>query len=266
VLLGLTAAVFLELVRIPAGEVVIGSTEHDPAAATDEMPQHALFLEEYFAGRYPVTNAQFAAFVDDTQYRTSAELEGDGWTWAGSEWMRVPGAFWRSPLGPGSHVDDKAHHPVALVSWHDASAFCRWSASVTGAAVRLPTEAEWEKAARGPDGRLYPWGSQPPDAERCNSNMRLGDTSAVGQFSPHGDGPYGCADIVGNVWEWTSSLYMPYPYTRAVEGEAAPSPVRRSVRGGSYRSVDRFVRCACRGGDPPNYRIASGGFRVCVSP
>jgi len=145
-------------------------------------------------------------------------------------------------------------------------AFCRWVSQITGVEVRLPTEAEWEKAARGTDGRLYPWGDDLPDATRCNFNLNVKDTTPVGRYSPFGDNPYGCADMAGNVWEWTSSLYEPYPYRSDDGREELTSRASRSLRGGGFFSNAAYVRCACRAGPAPDVRNNAYGFRVCASP
>ena len=110
---------------------------------------------------------------------------------------RLP-AHWRE----GKIPQGKDHHPVVNVSWEDARSFCQWANQVTGQALCLPTEAEWEKAARGTDGQIYPWGNQPPEDKLCNFGMNILDTTSVGSYSPQGDSPYGCADMAGNVWEW----------------------------------------------------------------
>ncbi len=141
-----------------------------------------------------------------TGYRTTAEEKGSAYAWTGSKWEDVKGADWMHPtIGTESHIPDKADHPVVTVSWHDAQAFCKW------AGVLLPTEAEWEKAARGTDGRMWPWGNDKPTKDHCNFNGNVGDTTPAGSY-PKGVSPYGCLDMAGNVWEWTSSLRRPYPY------------------------------------------------------
>jgi formylglycine-generating enzyme required for sulfatase activity len=271
----LTIAPGMEIVfvRVPAGEFIMGSDKtKDKDAFDDETPQHKLTLPEYLIGKYPVTVAQFAAFVKATNHKTTAEKEGSGYTWTGytwtgGQWGEVKGADWRHPRGPKSDVIQKANHPVTLVSWDDAVAFCRWASKVTGREVRLPTEAEWEKAARGTDGRIYPWGSDPPDKTRCNFNMNVKDTTPVGQYSPKGDSPYGCADMSGNVWDWTGSLFKIYPYQSGDGRENPDDRGNRVLRGGSFDVNRRGVRCASRGHDGPNVRGDNRGFRVvCASP
>jgi formylglycine-generating enzyme required for sulfatase activity len=213
--------------------------------------------------------AQFAAFMAaNPGYRTTAEEQGSAWGYTGSQWEEIKGADWAHPRGPQSDMRAKQEHPVTCVSWHDALAFCRW------AGVRLPSEAEWEKAARGADGRIWPWGNREPNNGVCNFNMTVGDTTAVGRY-PDGKSPYGVLDVAGNVWEWTSSLWgadvsepeFGYPYAAqdGRENPSAPDTVRRALRGGSFRNFAQHVRCAYRNRHNPNNRNDYIGFRV-VSP
>ena len=206
----------------------------DKLAYDNETPQHTLYLPEYRIARVPVTVAQFAAFVGATGHKTTAEVQGSAWNWTGSEWKEIKGADWAHPRGPQSDVRAKQDHPVTCVSWHDAVAFCKW------AGVRLPTEAEWEKAARGTDGRIWPWGNREPNSGVCNFNMTVGDTTPVGRY-PDGKSPYGLLDVAGNVWEWTSSLWgkdvskpeFGYPYDAqgwAGESEGAGHGAARLAR------------------------------------
>ena len=166
-------------------------------------------LPEFYIGKYPVTNAQYAAFVKATGGRGLS-----GWL---SE----------------STLRGKEAHPAVNVSWRDAAAFCRWLGQGTGLAFRLPTEAEWEKAARGADGRIYPWGDAPPDETLCNIDGTVGDTTPVGTY-PKGASPCGALDMAGNVWEWTGSLYKEYPYDAADGREDPSGGGLRVVRGGSW--------------------------------
>ena len=194
---------------------------------TREAPQHRVAVAAFRIARMPVTVAQFAAFVRATGYRTTAEVKGSARVYTGSKWEDVKGADWSHPRGPQSDVVQKQNHPVTCVSWHDAQAFCKW------AGVRLPSEAEWEKAARGTDGRLYPWGDAAPTNEHCNFGMKVGDTTPVGSY-PKGASPYGLLDAAGNVLEWTSSKFAAYPYAvgdgrEHPDGEDRPHVARRVV-------------------------------------
>jgi len=276
---------------VSAGEFMMGSDpKKDASAFNAELPRHTVALELYYIGKYPVTVAQFSAFVNRTRYLTTAEKEGKSYTWLGGKWSWIEGANWRHPMGPDSNIQQKLDHPATHISWDDAVAFCRWASQVSGKHVHLPTEAEWEKAARGsvhipvfrqqrtrplkalsfrmnplPD-RIYPWGNEPPDQSRCNFSMNVKDTTPVNQYSPLGDSPYGCADMSGNVWEWTSSQYKPYPYQASDGREELEGGGWRVLRGGSFRNGARAVRCVYRDWDNPGYRGVNSGFRVAVTP
>jgi formylglycine-generating enzyme required for sulfatase activity len=242
-----------EMILIPAGEFLMGSDPgKDRGALDDEQPQHTVYLPDYYIAKAPVTNAQYAAFVQVTQH--------------------MPPIHWPKALEP---QPGKENHPVVEVTWHDAVAYCRWLASITGKPYRLPSEAEWEKAARGTDGRIYPWGNQ-WDAKRCNSKEGgPGGTMPVGTYSD-GASPYGLLDMVGNVCEWTRSLWgrelkrsdFKYPYDPADGREAlvAGDYIRRAVRGGSFYNIRGRVRCAFRSGYYLVYHTTYLGFRVCVRP
>lgn len=188
----------------------MGSSDADKDAEDNEKPQHQVTLQEYWIGKYPVTVAQFAAFVRVTGYVTEAEKRDGDYTW-------------KHPYPGGREVQDIQEHPVTEVTWEDAQAFCRWAARVTGRGVRLPSEAEWQKAYSGTDARSYPWGDDPLDDSRCNYTGR---TSPVGQYSPRGDSPYGCADMAGNVWEWVrSSVCLDSGSNRLMLLGRIPNPV-----------------------------------------
>jgi len=234
-----------EMVLIPAGEFRVGSDPaKDKGADDDEQPQHALTLPDYYLARTPVTNAQYLAYVQATGQRAPEHWGGD------------------RPLR------GKGEHPVVWVTWHDAMAYCRWLAGVTGRPYTLPSEAEWEKGARGPStssgrGRIYPWGDQ-WDAARCNSSEEgKGDTTPVGAY-PNGASPYGLLDMAGNVWEWTRSLKKSYPYDPNDGREDLEAADARVVRGGAFYTDARHVRCACRLTADPVRWIRYDGFRVCV--
>jgi formylglycine-generating enzyme required for sulfatase activity len=229
----------LHLVRVPAGEFQMGSVmARDKDAQEDELPPHRVYVPEFYIGRYPVTNPQYRAFI-----RTTGHLAPH--YWPGGE---IPG--------------DKYNHPVAHVSWHDAVAFCNWLRQETGQPFRLPTEAEWEKAARGADGRIYPWGDEPPDKGRCNFNRSIGDTTTIGRYSPQGDSPYGCADMAGNVFEWCQSGHKCFPYEADDGREDLQASGIRVTRGGSWYCGPAYVRCAYRLRFSPGRKEEGVGFRV----
>jgi len=219
-------------VTIPAGEFLLGSDpNHDPHMFEDELPQLRIYLPSFRLARVPITNAQYKLFVNATDHS--------------------PPPHWER----GEIPSGKEEHPVTNVSWHDAVAFCEW------AGVRLPTEAEWEKAARGDDGRIYPWGDALPDHTRCNFDLAVGMTSAVGSY-PAGASPYGVLDVAGNVWEWTSTVWLDtYENYLAQIEQHGRTALRRVLRGGGFRDVE-FVRCAARSWDLPNQRYRDLGFRV----
>jgi formylglycine-generating enzyme required for sulfatase activity len=135
---------------------------------------------------------------------------------------------------------------VVHVSWDDAMGFCQWASQANGRHVSLPSEAAWEKAARGTDGRIWPWGNQPPDEARCNFDLNVGDTTPVGRYCPQGDSPYGYADMSGNVWQWTNSIFKGYPYDAQDGRESLKIRDHRVLRGGSFAYDQWSARCAYR--------------------
>lgn len=267
--LTITSPFNLTLVLVPAGEFLMGSDRtKDKHAEEDEEPQHAVDVADFYIAKNPVTQAQFDVFCKACK-RLSI----------GTRLMR------------GSRRAKKAEarteHPAVGILWEDAIAFCNWLSKETAQTVRLPTEAEWEKAARGGDGRIYPWGDD-WDRTKCNtakagSFLSRSTTSPVGQYSPEGDSPYGSSDMVGNVWEWCQSLYRPYPYKADDGRETLEADGARVVRGGSWSDTRKMARCACRSrrelglvakalvaGDlqtgRASYGVDSLGFRVVVEP
>lgn len=240
------AGLEIDLVDVPGGRVLIGRdpVKHRGEAVADEVPQATLDLPACELARTPVTNAQYAAFVRETSHRAPVHWPG------------------------GEPALDELDHPVTWVDYADAIAFCAWLG------VRLPTEAEWEKAARGDDAQPYPWGNRDPGAPDIVVNHRTlsalahfgggakdGRTAPVGSCSG-GTSPYGLLDMAGNVWEWVGSVYAPYPY-RADDGREDPaSPHERVLRGGSYASPARHLRCAARSRSYPGRLAPHIGFRV----
>ncbi len=259
----------LNFVKIPASEFTMGSKRTlDRDAHEDEMPAQVLYVSDYFIMKYPVTNAQYNSFVEATGYRTPL--------------------FWSEGIYP----EDKADHPVVGVSYYDALAFCAWAGQVTGLPIRLPTEPEWEKAARGQEIRLFPWGDVWKEGLCNTSEEKLNGTSPAGRFSPQGDSPYGIADMGGNVQEWCSSMFGHYPYdptdgreahvydlqsenlmpmiletgtTSVIESDEA-SLGKSVIRGGSWRESKFQARCAYRSWAAPMHRSDDTGFRCCYEP
>jgi formylglycine-generating enzyme required for sulfatase activity len=260
----LPAEPLLGFVEVPAGAFLMGSDEEDDLGAwEEELPRHAVTLPTSWVARYPVTVGQVRAFVEASGHAVedARSLEG------------------------------AANQPVGYVSWREAVAYCGWlderlrevsldrqesgeraSALWAGLAAgrlraSLLSEAEWEKAARGADGRIYPWGRE-ADPNRANfGDTGLLERSTVGCF-PGGASVYGCEEMSGNVWEWTRSAYRGYPYVSGDGREdAAVSPqVLRVLRGGAFPDSSRRVRCAYRRGGDPVYRSGLIGFRVVLSP
>jgi formylglycine-generating enzyme required for sulfatase activity/DNA-binding CsgD family transcriptional regulator len=234
----------IEFVRVPAGQFIMGSKADNRLAYDDEKPQHTVEIPyDYWMARYPVTKEQFSVFVAEMNYKFDQ-----------GSWM------------------DNATHPVVSTIWLDAMNYCKWlqerlRKELDNLALRLPTEAEWEKAARGEYGNEWPWGNE-FDQDKCNSSEGgKGGTTPVGAYSPQGDSPYGIADMVGNVWEWCHSLYKPYPYKPDDSRESELELGHRVLRGGASYTDKSLVRCAYRSRDNPNNRYKrSFGFRLVLSP
>jgi len=244
----------LGFVEVPAGPFLMGSDPSIDRLAFDNewwpgaRPQATLDLPAFYMSRYEVTVAQFGAFVEETGYRANDE------------------AF-RSP----------PDHPVATVSWTDALAYARWLETTLrewpgtppelgrllrdGWRISLPTEAEWEKAARGSDGRVYPWGSA-PRRDRANYGGR--GTAPVGSFECP-ECPFGLLDMSGNVWELTRSPYQAYPYDESDDREGLDEDALWVMRGGSFSDQEQNIRTGIRGGVDPGVRQASIGFRLVIT-
>ncbi len=261
--------------EIPAGPFLMGSADEDRMASGDEKPQHTYEIEQPYAiSLYPVTNAQYTAFVKAGGYheerywtdgaRAEVWREGRVKAWSDDEPREGPYDY--------GEPFNLANHPVVGVTWYEAVAFSLWlTEQLRGKGelgsdqeIMLPTEPQWEKAARSDDGRIYPWGAE-PDPERANcTDTGIGSTSAVGCF-PGGASPYGIEDLSGNVWEWCRTKwegdYKDYKGDDDLEGSA-----RRVLRGGSFFDTDRNVRCAFRRRRYPRYPDWDAGFRLVASP
>jgi formylglycine-generating enzyme required for sulfatase activity len=261
-----------EFVHIEAGEFLMGSTDADIDVLigmeaigewaknwkglylfTREIPQKTVYIDAFEIGRYPVKNCEYQVFVKEEKHRAPQY-------WSGTEFP-----------------PQLAQHPVTEVNWDDATEYCEWltkkkrnSNQISEAQfIRLPTEAEWEKAARGSDGRFWPWGSI-WDSAKCNTEeSNLGTTSPVGKYSPAGDSPYGVADMAGNVVEWCADWFgekywatgndTRNPFTKFY-GE-----YRRTVRGGAFYYHQGLARSAYRNGEHQSTKYDVLGFRVALS-
>jgi iron(II)-dependent oxidoreductase len=254
-------------VEVPGGLYRLGALPSEPFVFDNEKWAHPVHVEPFRIARAAVTNADFAAFVDAGGYD-----DARFWSEAGRRflletgarapvyWERAPGGGWRErrhdrvvPLSP--------HRPVLHVSWLEAEAYCAW------AGRRLPTEAEWELAASTPDKRRFPWGDDPPSALVANLDGRAGGTVDVGAY-PRGDSAYGCRQMIGNVWEWTASDFLPYPgfvidpYAEySAPWFAGPHKV---LRGGCWATRGRLLRSTWRNFYPPHRRDVFAGFRTCA--
>lgn len=286
-------ALHAEMVWIPPGTFWMGS---DEPTMSDTHPWHEVFVDGFWIDRAPVTNAEFAAFVAATGYLTTAErslnsLEPAGIVFVSPQkpvdmrnslswWMLVPGADWLHPLGPHSSVVGKDTHPVVQVSWDDAQAYAAWVGK------RLPTEAEWERAARGGlEKKTYVWGDVFKPDGKWQANLWQGrfpyhDTAEDGYAgtSPVGSFPanaFGLFDMSGNVWEWCSDWYHPDYYrsspARNPQGPASsydpyePTIPKRVLRGGSYLCNDQYCRRYIPGGrgkNAPDSGTCNIGFRL----
>ncbi len=245
-----------EMVLIPAGEFLMGSEAGFPA----ERPVHRVFLDAFYLSKYPVTNAQYERFVAETGHRVpyldDRRMQFDNWD---QEKRTYP---------PG-----RAQHPVTLVSWRDAQTYCEWAGG------RLPTEAEWEKAARGGlEGKLYPWGDE-IDPSLANYDNREG-TTPVGSYPPS---EYGLYDMAGNVWEWCSGWYRVDAYADLLGMGVVDNPQgpdrswdpqepytpKHSIRGGSFLCHWKYCssyRPSARRGNSPDSSTSHQGIRCVVDP
>jgi formylglycine-generating enzyme required for sulfatase activity len=245
-----------ETVLIPAGPFLMGSDkETDPQAYDSECPEHTVALPEYRIGKYPVTVGEYRAFIKAQGYGERRFWTAAGWQFREQKKLTSP-RFWLF----GTWATNP-RFPVIGVSWYEAAAYTCWLSEATGRSYRLPSEAEWEKAARGTDGRIYTWGTTWREG-LCNwQGSGIQHTTPVGDFSPASDSPYGVADMSGNVRTWCATKWRwRYPVT---EDNTLEGIFLRCLRGGAW-DYDRFVaRCATRSGIRPSYATALIGLRVC---
>lgn len=232
-----------EWVLIPGGKVTLESGGYLKQGKTFEVGPFVM-------AKYPITNAQFAEFVQARGYEQRQYWAEAGWQKKEQEGWTEP-RFWRDSRW------NQPDHPVVGVSWYEAMAFCAWLSGKTGTRITLPTEQQWQRAAQGDDGREYPWGNEPPSEQLCNIAGWVGRTTPVTRY-PAGASPYGVMDMSGNVWEWCLTGYD--TGTTDPEGEE-----QRVLRGGSWNHYLNFARCALRLRGYPVVRGYYWGFRVCAS-
>jgi formylglycine-generating enzyme required for sulfatase activity len=287
---GINASSADGMARISGGSFIMGTDSKEGFAEDGEGPAREVLVDPFWMDETAVTNAQFAEFINDTGYTTEAEQFG--WSFVfhlflpaklleqdlpspdqTSWWKGVNGAYWNHPEGPGSSISDRMDHPVTHVSWNDAAAYCKW------AGKRLPTEAEWEFAARGGlQQKRYPWGDvlTPDDEHQCNiwqgtfpdENTEAdgyAGTAPADAFSPNDFGLY---NVAGNVWEWCGDWFSPhYPLLRMKDNPQGPgSGSAKVIRGGSYlchKSYCNRYRVAARTANTPDSSTGNMGFR-CV--
>jgi iron(II)-dependent oxidoreductase len=262
-------------VSIPGGTFALGALQTEPFVFDNEKWSHPVTIRPFDIARAPVTQEQFAAFVDDDGYRRREFWDDEGWLWREANDACQP-VYWRRASRSGWErrefnrwVPLEPHRPVLHVCWYEANAYCRW------AGRRLPTEAEWEAAAtagRAPDGQglslektRFPWGNDAPTPAHANLDaLSLGclDVAAL----PDGDSAFGCRQMIGNVWEWTQSDFLPYtgfvldPYK---EYSAPWFGTHRVLRGGCWATRSRLIRGTWRNFYRPDRRDVLAGFRTC---
>lgn len=246
-----------EMVQVPAGEFLMGTSDEqvmmlylreawaeewrDEGNFYIEQPMHIVELPDFEIGKYPITNLEYYRFVWDINYRIPRG-------WSG---FRYPEGYEK--------------HPVVGITFHDAMAYIDWLNKKTNREYRLPTEAEWERAARGVDGRIYPWGEE-FDPWRCNTlESGLERTTPVDSYVPAGVSPAGVVGMTGNVWEWTCSRLLPYPFQPDPEPPADNRMVGYVVRGGAWYYSRKLARCAARESYLPDFLSPALGFRLARS-
>ena len=269
----------------------MGTDDPNGYPSDGEGPPHEVELPAFELGVHAVTNDELAAFVDATGHRTSAEQFGASFVFAGllpddfpptrgvaatPWWREVEGADWRHPEGPQSDLTDRGDHPAVHVSWLDAAAYCSWSGT------RLPTEAEWERAARGGlEGHHFPWGDEREPGGEHRMNVFQGEfpqantaadgwvgTCPVGTFPPNG---FGLFEMTGNTWEWCADWFSPDAYRTAprIAPTGPASGTARVMRGGSYLCHDSYCwryRVDARSANTADSSTGNLGFRVARSP
>ena len=249
---------------VPGGEYTLGALPASGFCFDNEKWGHTVQLAAFDIARAPVTNAQYLEFVEAGGYRKRDYWCEEGWQWLQQQPRTCP-IYWRKHHGTWQSRqfeqwhDLKPHQPIIHVSWYEAKAFCRW------AGRRLPSEAEWELAAAGPNKQTYPWGDEPPDASRVNMDSRILGCVDVAALAA-GDSPYGCRQMLGNVWEWTDTTFAPYPGFTADMYADYSQPLfhtTKVLRGGAWTTRSRMIRNTWRNYYAPGRVDVFAGFRTC---
>ena len=251
----------MTMVYVPAGTFQMGTPGGDANARANESPQHAVTLDGFWIDKTEITNQMFTRFVQKMNYKTDAEKFGNGTIYnidqTGNPWIAAePDVSWRHPHSLSDDISGLGNRPVVQVSWNDASAYCKW------AGKRLPTEAEWEMAARGTEGRIYPWGNNAPNASLLNYDLQIGHLTDVGSY-PEGASPYGALDMLGNAYEWVNDWYVSTYYaTSPASNPQGPGPTGlKVIRGGAWNYGLNWTRTTSRSSLDPAYRGETQGFR-----
>jgi iron(II)-dependent oxidoreductase len=252
-------------VELAGGPMLLGAPAEQGFVFDNEKWQHEVTVAPFAISRAPVSNREYQAFVDDGGYRRREWWSEAGWHWREQAQAEAPAHWRRDGTGWAMRCFDQwlplaPDQPVLHVNWHEANAWCRWSGR------RLPSEAEWEMAAAGPDGRSYPWSGSPPQAAQANLDGRAGWCADVAAYAG-GDSPEGCRQLLGNVWEWTATPFAPYPGFRADPYEDYSQPWFGNhyvLRGGSFATRSRLIRNVYRNFYLPERRDIFAGFRTCA--
>ena len=254
--------VSFEMIAVKGGTFTMGATsEQGSDADSDERPTHSVTLSDYYIGKLEVTVAQFREFINETNYRTDADKDGGSYIWNGSSWEKRNGVNWKCDASGKMRGSWEDNYPVIYVSWNDAKAYCEWLSRKTGQSFRLPTEAEWEYAARGGNkSRGYKYsGSDSIDDVAWYTSNSGSKTHQVGTKSPNELGVY---DMSGNVWEWCQDWYGDYSSGSQYNPTGPSSGSYRVFRGGSWNHNAEYCRVSIRNGYAPDDRYSSYGFRV----
>lgn len=258
--------VMFELIFVKGGTFKMGATpEQGDEAYTDEKPVQTVTLSDFYIGKYEVTIGQFTLFVEATGYKTDAETQGGSNIWDGKHWIRTPNVNWRCDEKGKPADRSKYNHPVVHVSWNDATAYCAWLSKQTGKKFSLPTEAQWEYAARGGNkskGYKYSGSNNADEVAHYQENNGIA-IRPVGQKRPNELEIY---DMSGNVWEWCQDWHGDYRSAPLTNPKGAVTGSTRVRRGGSWFSFKYCCRVSDRYNSTPDSRYNYVGFRLALTP